>query len=99
VCIVAFYFFLIVRISRFVRLLSSREHYTDPDVLSGREVASAYVDGHAPGYGWGWDAYDLGTGSAPAIVGRRGWEWSLVPGDRDCQYRDPATGGGGHRHV
>jgi len=49
--------------------LSARDHYADPDVLSGGDVAPAYVDGHAPGSGWGWDTCFLGFGSAPADAG------------------------------
>jgi len=61
--------FLVVRVSRFSWLLSARDHYADPDVLSGGDVAPAYVDGHAPGSGWGWDTCFLGFGSAPADAG------------------------------
>ena len=61
--------FLVVRVSRFAWLLSARDHYADPDVLPGGEVAPAYVDGHAPGSSWGWDTCFLGFGSAPADAG------------------------------
>ena len=61
--------FLVVRVSRFAWLLSARDHYADPDVLSGGDVAPAYVDGHAPGFGRGWDTWFLGFGSAPADAG------------------------------
>jgi len=60
---------LIVRVSRFDRFLSARDHYADPDVLSGRDVAPVYVNGHAPGFVWGWDTCYLRTGSAPADAG------------------------------
>ena len=58
--------FFVVRVSRFAWLLSARDHYADPDVLSGGDVAPAYVDGHAPGSGWGWDTCLHGLGSTPA---------------------------------
>ena len=61
--------FLVVRVSRFAWLLSARDHYADPDVLSGGDFAPAYVDGHAPGSGRGWDTWFLGFGFAPAYVG------------------------------
>ena len=58
--------FLNVGVSRFAWSLSARDHYADPDVLSGGDVAPAYVEGHAPGSGWGWDTCFLGPGLAPA---------------------------------
>jgi len=61
--------FLVVRVSRFAWLLSARDYYADPDVLSGGDVARAYVDGHAPASGWGWDTCFLGFGSPPADAG------------------------------
>ena len=61
--------FLVVRVSRFAWLLSARDHYADPDVVPGEDVAPAYVNGHAPGSGRGWDAWFLGFGSAPADAG------------------------------
>jgi len=61
--------FLVVRVSRFAWLLSARDHYADPDVLSEGGVTPAYVDGHAPGSGRGWDTWFLGCGSAPADAG------------------------------
>jgi len=61
--------FWVVRVSPFAWLLSARDHYADPDVLSGRDVAPAYVDGHAPGSGRGWDTWFLGFGSARADAG------------------------------
>jgi len=61
--------FLVVRVSRFAWLLSARDHYDYPDVLSGGDVSPAYVDGHAPGFGWGWDTCFLGSGSVPADAG------------------------------
>jgi len=61
--------FLVVRVSRFAWLLSARDHYADPDVLSGGEVAPANADGHAPGAGWGWDTVFLGSGSTRADAG------------------------------
>ena len=67
--LVAIPFFLVLRVSRFAWLLSARDHYADPDVLSGRDVAPAYVNGHAPGSGWGWDTFFLGPGSTPAYAG------------------------------
>jgi len=59
----------VVRVSRFAWFLSARDHYADPDVLSGGDVAPAYVDGHAPRSGWGWDTCFLGPDSAPADAG------------------------------
>ena len=67
--LVATPFFLVVRVSRFAGLLSARDQYADPDFLSGRDVAPAYVNGHAPGSGRGWDTWFLGFGSAPADAG------------------------------
>jgi len=61
--------FLVVRVSRFAWLLSARDHYADRDVLSGGDVAPAYVDGHAFGCGRGWDTWFLGFDSAPADAG------------------------------
>jgi len=61
--------FLVVRVSLFAWLLSARDHDADPDVLSGGGVTPAYVDGHAPGSGRGWDTWFLGFGSAPADAG------------------------------
>ena len=61
--------FLVVRVSRFACLLSARDHYADPEVLSGGDVAPAYVNGHAPGSGWGWETCFLGSGCAPADAG------------------------------
>ena len=61
--------FLVVRVLRFAWLSSARDHYADPDVLSGGDVAPAYVDGHAPGSGRGWDIWFLGFGSAPTEAG------------------------------
>jgi len=61
--------FLVVRVFQFAWLLSARDHYADPDVLSGGDAAPASVDGHAPGSGWGWDTCLLGFGSAPADAG------------------------------
>jgi len=49
--------------------MSARDHYADPDILSGGGVTPAYVDGHAPGSGRGWDTWVLGLGSAPADAG------------------------------
>jgi len=49
--------------------LSARDHYADPDVLSGGDVTPTYVDGHAPGSGWGWDTCFLGSGSAHGDAG------------------------------
>jgi len=68
-CLVATPSFLVVCVSRFARLLSARDHYADPDVLSGGGVTPAYVDGRAPGSGRGWDAWFLGFGSALADAG------------------------------
>jgi len=67
--LVATPFILVVRVARFARLLSARDHCADPDVLSGGDGTSAYVDGHAPGSGWGWDTCFFGFGSAPADAG------------------------------
>jgi len=50
-------------------LFSARDHYADPDVLPGGDVAPAYVNGHAPGSGRGWDTWFLGFGSDPADAG------------------------------
>jgi len=61
--------FLVVRVSRLAWLLSARDHYADPDVLSRGDVAPTYVDGHTPGSGWGWDTCFLGSGSAPTDAG------------------------------
>jgi len=61
--------FLFVRVSRFAWLLSARDHYSDPDVLSGGGVTPAYVDGPAPGSGRGWEIWFLVFGSAPADAG------------------------------
>jgi len=61
--------FLVVRASRFAWLLSARDLYADLDVLSGGDVAPAYVDGHAPGSGCGWETCFLGSGSTPADAG------------------------------
>ena len=61
--------FLLVRSDRFAWSLSSRANYADPDVLSGGDVARAFVDGHAPGFGWGWDTCFLGSSSTPADAG------------------------------
>jgi len=58
--------FLVVGVSRFALLFSARDHYADPDVLSGGDVTPACVDGHAPGSGRGWDTWFLGLGFAPA---------------------------------
>jgi len=97
--LVATFSFLVVRVSRFAWLLSARDHYPDPAVLSGGGVTSAYVDVHAPGSGRGWDTLFLGFGSAPADAGGRGWAWWFLPGDNDRQDRDAETRGGRHRHV
>jgi len=40
--------FLVVRVSRLPWLLSARDHYANPDVLSGGDVFPAYVEEHAP---------------------------------------------------
>jgi len=61
--------FLVVRVCRFAWLLSAKDHYADPDVLSAGDVTPAYVDGHAPGSGRGWNTWFLGFGSAPADAG------------------------------
>jgi len=45
--------FLVVRVSQFAWLLSSRDRYANPDALSGGDVAPEYVNGHAPCSGWG----------------------------------------------
>jgi len=58
--------FLVVRVSRFAWLLNASDHHAGPDVLSGGDIAPAYVDGHAPGFGRGWDTWFLVFGSAPA---------------------------------
>jgi len=63
-----------VSVSRFAWLLSARHHYADPDVLSGTEIAPAYVNGDAPGSGLGRSTCDFGTVSAPANACRRVWE-------------------------
>mgnify|MGYP007064153369 CR=1 FL=1 len=60
---------LVVCVSRLAWLLSARDHYADPDVLSRGDVAPTYVDGHTPGSGWGWDTCFLGSGSAPTDAG------------------------------
>ena len=61
--------FLVVRVSRFAWLLSARNHYADPDVVFGGDVAQAYVAGHASGSSWGWDTCFFGFGSTPADAG------------------------------
>jgi len=57
--------FLVVRVSRFAWLLSARDHYADPEVLSRGDVTPAYVDGHAHRSRWGWDTCFLGSGFPP----------------------------------
>ena len=61
--------FLVLSVSWCAMLLSARDHYADPDVLSEEDIAPAYVDRHAPGFGWGWDTCLLGSGSTPADAG------------------------------
>ena len=61
--------FLVVRVSRFAWLSISRDHFADPEVLSAGDVSPAYVDGHAPGSGWGWATCFLESGSAPTDAG------------------------------
>ena len=61
--------FLSVGVSRFAWSLSARDHYADPEILSGGEVSPAYLDAHAPGSGWGWDTCFRASGFAPADAG------------------------------
>jgi len=61
--------FWFVHVSRFAWLLSARDHHAYPDVLFGGDITPAYVDGHAPASGWGWETCFLVPGSAPADAG------------------------------
>jgi len=61
--------FLVLRVAQISWLLSARDHYSDADVLSERDVALAYVNGQAPGSRPDWETCYLGSGSTPADAG------------------------------
>ena len=61
--------FLVLRVAQVSWLLSARHHYSDADVLSGRDVAQANVNGQAPGSRSDWETCYLGSGSTPTYAG------------------------------
>jgi len=60
---------LVVCVSRLAWLLSARDHDAVPNVLSGGDVAPAYVGERTPGCGWVFDTWFLGSGSTPSDAG------------------------------